>query len=133
MSSLLFVYALSPLHAGTGHAVGAVDLPIARDKATGFPYLPGSSIKGVLRDAANPAKTPGFDVLGVFGPERNNAHEHAGALLVGDASLLLLPVRSVVGTFAWATSPWLLQRLARDARECGLPAPPVPTVPSVDQ
>jgi CRISPR-associated protein Cmr4 len=136
MPSLLFVHALSPLHAGTGHAVGAVDLPIARDKATGFPYLPGSSIKGVLRDTAR--KVPGFDevgvlgVLGVFGPERDKAHDHAGALLVGDASLLLLPVRSVVGTFAWATSPWLLQRLARDARECGGPVPAVPSVPSID-
>ncbi len=131
MPSLLFVHALSPLHAGTGHAVGAVDLPIARDKATGFPYLPGSSIKGVLRDAAG--RLPGFDVPGVFGPDRDKAHEHAGALLVGDANLVLLPVRSVVGTFAWVTSPWLLQRLARDARECGLPAPAMPAVPVVDK
>lgn len=44
-----------------------------------------------------------------------------------------MPARSLVGTFAWVTSPWLLQRLARDARECGLPAFPVPAVPSVEK
>jgi CRISPR-associated protein Cmr4 len=131
MPSLLFVHALSPLHAGTGHDVGAVDLPIARDKATGFPYLPGSSIKGVLRDAAE--RTPGFNVVDLFGPPREDGHKHAGALLVGDANLLLLPVRSIVGTFAWTTSPWLLQRFARDAREAGGAKLTVPTVASIDK
>jgi CRISPR-associated protein Cmr4 len=31
-----------------------------------------------------------------------------------DLRLLLLPVRSLLGTFAWVTSPYILQRLARD-------------------
>jgi CRISPR-associated protein Cmr4 len=123
MPSLLFVHALTPLHAGTGHAVGAVDLPIARDKATGFPYVPGSSIKGVLR--AEAAASSAATVEPVFGPPRERASDHAGALLVGDANLLLLPARSLVGTFAWLTSPWLLRRLVRDAREAGGGTPPV--------
>lgn len=131
MPSLLFVHALSPLHAGTGHAVGAVDLPIARDKATGFPYVPGSSIKGVLRDTAT--RENGFEVSKIFGPDRDSASEHAGALLVGDATLALLPARSLVGTFAWVTSPWLLRRLARDAREAGLERFAVPEPASVDR
>ena len=42
--ALLFLHALSPLHAGTGQGIGAIDLPIAREKATGIPYLPGSSL-----------------------------------------------------------------------------------------
>ena len=46
---LSFVHALSPLHAGTGQGAGIIDLPIAREKATGLPYLPGSSLKGTLR------------------------------------------------------------------------------------
>lgn len=132
MPSLLFVHALSPLHAGTGHAVGAVDLPIARDKATGFPYLPGSSIRGVLREAAR-QKLSNEEVQATFGPERDHASDHAGALVVGDASLLLLPARSVVGTFGWVTSPWLLRRLARDAREAGTPLPSIPEPASVDR
>jgi CRISPR-associated protein Cmr4 len=46
------LHALSPLHAGTGQAVDIVDLPIARMESTRIPLVPGSSIKGVLRDAA---------------------------------------------------------------------------------
>ena len=131
MPNLLFIHALSPLHAGTGTAVGAVDLPIARDKATGIPYVPGSSVKGSLRARAQELSEP--DVFKVFGPDRPNASDHAGALVVGDANLLLLPVRSLAGTFAYVTSPFLLQRFARDAKEAGLlTAVPVP-IPADDQ
>ncbi|NTV66007.1 MAG: type III-B CRISPR module RAMP protein Cmr4, partial [Oscillochloris sp.] len=33
---MLFTHALSPLHPGTGQGVGVIDLPIAREKATGL-------------------------------------------------------------------------------------------------
>jgi CRISPR-associated protein Cmr4 len=108
---LLFVHALSPLHAGTGHAIGAVDLPIARDRATSHPILPGSTIKGCLRDAAEGEPW----TVGVFGPDTKNASEHSGSAVFGDANLLLLPVRSIYGTFAWVTCPLALERYRRDA------------------
>ena len=41
---------LSALHVGTGQGVGIVDLPIARSKATNLPVVPGSGLKGILRD-----------------------------------------------------------------------------------
>jgi CRISPR-associated protein Cmr4 len=106
------LHALSPLHAGTGQAVGVIDLPIARLKATGIPYLPGSSIKGVLRDS----QLPGEDVLAAFGPEprKEPDNQHAGAIAFTDARLLLLPVRSLRGTFAWVTSPLLLRLALED-------------------
>lgn len=126
---ILFVHALSPLHAGTGQSVGAVELAIARERATGAPYLPGSSVKGALRDVFH-AKDPKLCVS-LFGPDTKNADEHAGTLLFGDANLLLLPVRSVAGTFAWVTSPLLLARLTRDVTALGFTAPP-PAVPTVD-
>lgn len=114
---LLWIHCLSPLHAGTGQSVGAVDLAIARDRATDHPYLPGSSIKGSLADLAG--ARVGW-AKSAFGPETSAASEHAGALAFSDANLLLLPVRSVGGTFAWATSPLLLRRYAQDAREAGI-------------
>lgn len=113
---LMVVQCLSPLHVGTGQGVGAVDLPITRESSTGLPYLPGSSIKGTLRDRSRQALTKPQE-FALFGPETENASDHAGALVFGDARLLCLPVRSVHGTFAWATSPLLLQRLLRDVRE----------------
>jgi len=102
--------ALTSLHVGNGEAGGVIDMPIAREKASNLPMIPGSGIKGVLR----------YELEGVthhsalFGPNTDAAHEHAGALAVGDARLLVLPIRSYKGTFAWATCPMILQRYLRD-------------------
>lgn len=123
-AKLLLLHALSPLHAGTGQGVGVIDLPIAREKATGIPFLPGSSIKGVLRDACSDDKK-----VAVFGPETANASEHAGSAQFTDARLLLLPVRSLAGTFAWVTSPLLLRRFLRDVKD-GKDLKPPTGVPS---
>lgn len=118
------IHALSPLHAGTGSAADVIDLPIARYVSTGIPFLPGSSIKGVLRDARNPKHGSGLDedqFFATFGPDTENAGEHAGAVNFGDAHLLALPVRSFRGTFAWVTSPYLLDLAKRDLLDPDLP------------
>lgn len=107
------LHALSPLHVGTGHAADIIDLPTARMKATGIPFVPGSSLKGVLRDACRTLHPDDARMEAVFGPT-NKPEEHAGALVVGDARLLALPVRSFRGTFAWTTSPLLLTLARRD-------------------
>lgn len=117
-TKLIFIHALSPLHAGTGQGIGVIDLPIAREKATNIPYLPGSSLKGALRDLCEGEKK-----IEVFGPETKhitNENAHAGAAVFSDQRLLLLPVRSLRGTFAWATSPYVLQRFRRDAAGAGI-------------
>jgi CRISPR-associated protein Cmr4 len=130
---LTLIHAMSPLHAGTGQSVGAIDLPIARERPTGIPLIPGSSIKGALR-----ARSQGKDTQmtrDVFGPDTASSSDHSGSVQFSDAHLLLMPVRSVRGTFAWVTSPYLLQRFARVAKEAkeagnagldfsGLPASP---------
>jgi CRISPR-associated protein Cmr4 len=110
-TKLMFVHALSPLHAGTGQGVGTIDLPVAREKATNIPFLPGSSLKGVIRDACddNDLRTE------IFGPDTNNADAHSSQITFTDARLLLFPTRSLRGVFAWATSPLLLSRFVRDA------------------
>ena len=108
------LHALSPLHAGVGQAAELIDLPIARMKGTGIPFVPGSSIKGVLRDARTSAGDPPGDIKSVFGPDKDHASEHSGALICCDARLLALPVRSFRGTFAYVTSPLLLMLAARD-------------------
>lgn len=109
------VHALTPLHAGTGQAQDLIDLPIARMKGTNLPFVPGSSIKGVLRGACEVASDwTDQQVFAAFGPPKSDAAAHAGALVVGDARLLALPVRSFRGTFAWVTSPLLMELAKRD-------------------
>jgi CRISPR-associated protein Cmr4 len=83
-------------------------------KATGIPFMPGSSVKGVLRDARRSGDVETTEA--VFGPS-DDPGAHAGALVVGDARLLALPVRSFRGTFAWTTSPLLLALAKRDLEE----------------
>ena len=41
---------LTPLHIGAGQGLGHVDLPIVREAHTNFPYVPGTSLKGALRN-----------------------------------------------------------------------------------
>jgi len=124
---LIFVHALSPLHAGTGQGVGVIDLPIAREKATGLPYLPGSSLKGTLRDACTNSELRDK----VFGPDTGRASDYAGSVQFSDQRLLLLPIRSLKGTFAWVSSPYILQRLLRDMQDAGISNLPsnIPVLP----
>lgn len=111
-SKLTFIHTLTPLHAGTGQGVGVIDLPIAREKATNIPYLPGSSVKGTLRDEFN----EDANQEKIFGPEKIDGNNgYAGAIQFTDQTLLFLPVRSLAGTFAYVTTPYILRRLKRDA------------------
>jgi CRISPR-associated protein Cmr4 len=101
-------------------------LPISREKATQIPMVPGSSIKGVFRDNC----ADGVNVEQIFGSAPNATKLSMGAVTFTDARLLLIPIRSLRGVFAWVTSPLLLQRLVRDARDVQgvseLPAVPTP-------
>lgn len=122
-SAMLYIYVETPLHAGTGSGLGAVDLPIQRERVTGYPLLQASSLKGALRATAErlrPNEKNKIDV--VFGPEAEpgRAPDYAGALSPGDARLLLFPVRSLLGVFAWTTSRDALMRFCRDAKAAGL-------------
>lgn len=113
---IFHLHALSALHVGTGQSVGVVDLPIARARATNLPLVPGSGLKGVLRETLSECETITRERhKTLFGPESNASEDtHAGALAVGDAHLLLLPVRSFSGIVAFATCPFILDRYARD-------------------
>jgi CRISPR-associated protein Cmr4 len=126
----LYLHALSPVHAGTGQAsAGIVDLPIAREKATNWPMIPGTSIKGVLRDEEqDEARRDRF-----FGTPENKKEEklgNAGEVPFGDARILCFPVRSWQGTFAYATCPMVLKRFLRDSKALGATCP-VEAVPSI--
>jgi CRISPR-associated protein Cmr4 len=128
-SKLFHLHALSALHCGTGQSAGVVDLPIARARATNLPLVPGSSLRGVAREEVTVRDKKAAITL--FGPERieGDAQSFAGALAIGDANLLALPVRALAGILCFATSPYILKRYARDrisASLSGLCEPPTP-------
>ena len=118
-TKILYLFTRTPLHVGAGSSVGAIDQPIQRERHTGFPVIPGSSLKGVLADGAEylaDRKTGTRSETGraVFGHEdtkENNAK--SGGISFGEAKLLAFPVRSAKGCFAWLTCPLVLERWAR--------------------
>lgn len=123
-TQLTFVHALSPLHAGIGQGAGVIDLPIAREKATGLPFLPGSSLKGALRALCMDQDKR----KQVFGPDTTDSDpnsDYSSSIQFSDQRLLLLPIRSLAGTFAWVTSPYVLRRLVRDLQDIRLSPPAV--------
>lgn len=139
-NALLFLHAHTPLHPGSGTALGFVDLPVQRERHTQWPVIPGSALKGILRDACREKaksnhggdrrKTNNEDqeLTAVFGPGKiDDSDSHAGALSVTDARILAFPVRSPKGVFAWVTCPAVLERLARDAGLAGLSVPGLPS------
>jgi len=117
-TALLGLLAETSIHAGAGQMAGVIDLPIQREAHTAWPVVFGSAVKGALRTLAHEQKAPWL--MAVFGPETANASDHAGALLVSDARLLLLPVRSLTSHFKWVTCPALLKRFHADAERLRL-------------
>jgi CRISPR-associated protein Cmr4 len=118
------------VHAGIGQARAAIDLPVARESTTGYPYVAGSSGKGAARDAfrrhwwvdkaeGERAATLAENIL--FGPETGGADVgSAGELIFSDMRLLLLPVRSLTGACRYVTCPELIYRLVADLNRAGL-------------
>ncbi len=119
--TVLSLFAETSLHPGIGQIVGAVDLPVARERATGYPVIFGSSLKGALREKCEKKlikeQNEGKDgaIARIFGQA-----EQAGSLLISDARILLLPVRSIPGPFRWITCPHILERLKRDLALVGI-------------
>lgn len=117
-SSILGLTAETAMHAGASSASHVIDLPIMREHSTGWPVVFGSAVKGAMRAKAELIMEKS-QVFTLFGPDTDNASEHAGSLLVGDARLLLLPVRSLTSQYRYVTCPDLLQRWQRDLERAG--------------
>jgi len=114
-TKIMTIFTRTPLHVGAGSSVGAIDQPIIRERHTGFPVIPGSAIKGVLRDYAAGQKIS--DIKELFGKETTDDTASAGAIGFGEARLLAFPLRSAKGSFALITCPLALSRFARDANK----------------
>jgi CRISPR-associated protein Cmr4 len=128
---ILYLFTRTPLHVGAGASVGAIDQPIQRERHTGFPIIPASSLKGTFADAWNGGLLVeqndkgeekkvrvtndgnASDAAWLFGSD-NDKHAAAGSLHFSEARLLAFPIRSAKGSFAWITCPLMLQRAARD-------------------
>lgn len=123
-STSVFLYAVSPVHAGAGTALGLIDNPIQRERHTEHPVIAGSGLKGAIRHhfwqqlSAEDRKTTNL-LTRLFGPDNGNGDLHAGAISFGDAQLVLFPVRSLKNAYIYATSPTALARARRTLQLTG--------------
>jgi CRISPR-associated protein Cmr4 len=139
----LFLICETPLHVGSGSDLGIVDLPIQRERHTNFPKIESSSLKGALREAFESAfnsktfnkpddndvkihRVFGFDDGSLSEAQKTQLKTHfknsknedqtqfSGALALTDARLLLFPVKSLYGVFAWITCPRVIKKFIED-------------------
>lgn len=106
---ILFAHFIEPTHVGTGEGLGTVDRPVFRESTTGYPTITGATLKGAMRASLRDWDEP--SIAAAFGADGENGNQ--GCILWSDLKLLFLPVRSLAGTFAWATSMLALARLER--------------------
>ncbi|MCL2284148.1 MAG: type III-B CRISPR module RAMP protein Cmr4 [Fibromonadales bacterium] len=125
-SSILKLYALTPVHVGSGSSVGIVDLPIMRERTTNYPVIPSSGMKGAMRahfDRYKDTKIAGKEQIAQFGKLTEQIFGtsegdggYAGSLSVSDAKLLAFPMRSNHAPFVHITCPTILKRFSKDLK-----------------
>jgi CRISPR-associated protein Cmr4 len=107
-----YLYSLSPIHCGGEGDIGNI-LEIARESHTNFPYIPGSSLRGSLRDDL--LQYTDKEVTDrLFGRELSDSTPMGvHQVWFGDARILWLPMRtlSIQGhdVFAWVTCHSLIR------------------------
>lgn len=132
---VLFLHCQTPLHAGSGSDLGVVDLPIQRERHTSYPKIEASSLKGATREHFETVYNNNDDAIikihKVFGFDSDAAkyqglsekfkdhEEFSGALALSDARLLLFPVKSMKGVFAWVTCPQVLAKFKQELELMG--------------
>lgn len=131
--SLLSLQTRSPLHAGILGGDSIIDRPIHREVHTQLPMVSSSAVKGALREQ-DIAKDKNAEKQ-LFGnddaPDANDDKPRGGKpglLFFTDARLLLFPVRSKAGGWAWITSPRALKKFREEAGLAGV----LPESPDID-
>lgn len=129
-ASIAIMYAVTPCHAGSGSALGVVDLPIQRERHTNWPMIQASGVKGAFRanfdrfknniSEESRGEINEFKKLtdSVFGTSEGTGY--AGSLSIGDARILAFPMRSSAAPFVWITCPAVLKRFQKDLKIANL-------------
>ena len=119
-----FLHSITSVHPGSGSEISVIDLPIQRERHTGYPKIEGSTLKGALRhdlsmklsNEENERMEAFKRVFGSNPKQQDNNDSQASAISLIDARILLFPIRSLKGTFAWITCPGVLSRFNREMR-----------------
>lgn len=104
-----YLYSLAPIHCGGEGDVGNI-LEISREAHTDFPYIPGSSLRGSLRNEVASNGPDGQQIANkLFGKELDSEGQMGvHQVWFGDARLLWVPMRTMAisggnDVFTWVS------------------------------
>ena len=125
---LAYLYSLAPIHCGGEGDLGNI-LEIAREVHTNFPYIPGSSLRGSIRDEVKQQNLDYTNVL--FGKELDDDGQMGvHQVWFGDGRLLWVPMSTMSqgskDVFTWVSCHSLIRDHALLAK---LPAVTFPEKP----
>lgn len=107
-----YLYSLAPVHCGGEGDLGNI-LEVVRESHTGFPYAPGSSLRGGLRNEVRVQNPTAADAL--FGKELgSDGQMGVHQVWFGDARLLWVPMRTMSlngeqDVFSWVSCHSLIR------------------------
>lgn len=149
-AELMLMRVVTPVHVGSGNELGLIDLPIQREGHTNYPKFESSSLKGAIRQALeeNAAKPEDvFNIHNLFGfdsdslnyyidsdgnvkhcrdqvekafNKANKTDQFAGCMGFTDGKILLFPVPSAKGVFAYITCKAVLDRFLEECTFSGI-------------
>ena len=130
-----YLYSLSPIHCGGEGDIGNV-LEIAREAHTDFPYIPGSSLRGSIRQEVDNLDPQAAAANTLFGQALTpDGQMGVHQVWFGDARLLWVPMRSLSfeggkHVFSWVSCHSLINN---HAMVTGVSLVPLPEEPVGDR
>jgi CRISPR-associated protein Cmr4 len=124
-----YLYSLAPIHCGGEGDLGNI-LEIVRESHTNFPYVPGSSLRGSLRNEVAQVDPVAADRL--FGKElAPSSPMGVHQVWFGDARLLWIPMRTMAlqgrkDVFTWVSCHSLIRDHALLTQKSGIVFPDHP-------
>ena len=109
---MLFIWCEQDFFPGGEREGGAIDLRVQRDPITGAPICRSTSLKGAIRgflELTNKLGKTNINIRDIFGSSINEQVKYPGAIEFMNAGVILYPVQSYIGAFAFITSPYQLQ------------------------
>ncbi|WP_032123139.1 type III-B CRISPR module RAMP protein Cmr4 [Clostridium amazonitimonense] len=119
---IIYIKALTPIHAGAGQTLENVDMPIQRERHSNIPKIEGSTLKGSIKhslynkfkyDNGELSDANLKDLYTIFGPEEAG-EDYASAIGFTDAKLLFFPIKSTTDIFKLITCPYVIKRWMED-------------------
>lgn len=119
---IIYLKALTPVHAGAGQTLENVDMPIQRERHSNIPKIEASTLKGAIKHSLyNKFKDENGILLDndknnlytIFGPEESG-EEYASSIGFTDAKLLFFSIKSATNIFKLITCPYIISRWMED-------------------